>query len=51
MAEEKKEIQSRLVENKEEVKKEELNEILKAISPGTTLRFAIEGIQKAKVGG
>jgi diadenylate cyclase len=51
MAEEKKEIQSRLVENKDEVKKEELTEILKMISPGTFLRSAIEGIQKAKVGG
>lgn len=57
MEEEKKEIQSRLVENKEEVKnhsevkKEELTDILKLISPGTFFRSAIEGIQKAKVGG
>ena len=51
MAEEKKEIQSRLIENKEGVKKEELTEILKLISPGTLFRSAIEGIQKAKVGG
>jgi diadenylate cyclase len=50
MAEEKKEIQSRLVENKEEVKKEELTEILKMISPGTFFRSALEGIQKAKNG-
>lgn len=51
MVDEKKEIQARLVEEKEGVKKEELTEILKLISPGTTLRSAIEGIQKAKVGG
>ena len=51
MVEEKKEIQSRLVEPKKETKKEELTDILKLISPGTSLRTAIEGIQKAKVGG
>ena len=51
MEEEKKEIQARLVENKSETKKEELTEILKIISPGTMLRTAIEGIQKAKTGG
>lgn len=51
MEEEKKEIQIRLVENKKENKKEELTDILKIISPGTSLRAAIEGIQKAKTGG
>lgn len=51
MEEEKKEIQARLVENKGEVKKEELTDILKIISPGTLLRTAIEGVQKAKTGG
>jgi len=51
MEEEKKEIQIRLVENKEELKKEEITDILKIISPGTLLRNAIEGIQKAKTGG
>jgi len=51
MEEEKKEIQVRLVEGKKETKKEELTDILKIISPGTSLRSAIEGIQKAKTGG
>ncbi len=51
MEEEKKEIQIRLVENKDEIKKEEITDILKVISPGTLLRSAIEGIQKAKTGG
>lgn len=46
-----KEIQSRLVENKKDVKKEEITDILKIISPGTLLRTAIEGIQKAGTGG
>jgi diadenylate cyclase len=50
MTEEKKEIQSRLVENKEKTRKEELTDILKIISPGTFFRSAIEGIQKAKNG-
>ncbi|VVB82106.1 DNA integrity scanning protein DisA [uncultured archaeon] len=51
MEEEKKEIQAKLVEKKEDVKKEELTDILKLISPGTLLRTAIEGVQKAKTGG
>jgi len=52
MEEEKKEIQARLVENnKGEVKKEELTDVLKLIAPGTLLRTAIEGVQKAKTGG
>ncbi len=51
MEEEKKEIQARLVENKGEIKKEEITDILKMISPGTLLRTAIEGVQKAKTGG
>ncbi|VVB83846.1 DNA integrity scanning protein DisA [uncultured archaeon] len=51
MEEEKKEIQSRLIETKKEAKKEELTDILKLISPGTLLRTAIEGTQKAKTGG
>jgi diadenylate cyclase len=51
MEEEKKDIQIRLVEKTEEIKKEEITEILKIISPGTSLRAAIEGIQKAKTGG
>jgi len=51
MADEKKEIQARLVEGKSELKKEEITEILKTIAPGTLLRTGIEGIQKAKTGG
>jgi len=52
MEEEKKEIQSRLVEvPKKETRKSDLNEGLKMISPGTQLRTAIEGVQKAKTGG
>ncbi|MDD5012476.1 MAG: DNA integrity scanning diadenylate cyclase DisA [Candidatus Nanoarchaeia archaeon] len=51
MEEEKKEIQVRLVEGKKEVKKEEITDILKIISPGTSIRSAVEGIQKAKTGG
>ncbi len=51
MEEEKKEIQIRLVETKKEVKKEEITDVLKFISPGTLLRTAIEGVQKAKTGG
>jgi diadenylate cyclase len=51
MEEEKKEIQARLVENKKESKKEELTDILKIVSPGTTFRTAIEGVLKAKTGG
>ena len=51
MEEEKKEIQAKLVEKKEEVKKEEFTDILKLISPGTLLRTAIEGVLKAKTGG
>lgn len=51
MEEEKKEIQVRLVDGKKEVKKEEITDILKLISPGTLLRTAIEGVQKAKTGG
>lgn len=51
MEEEKKEIQIKLVEKKEEVKKEEITDVLKLISPGTLFRTAIEGVQKAKTGG
>ncbi len=51
MEEEKKEIQSRLVEEKKDLKKEEITDILKTIAPGTLIRTGIEGIQKAKTGG
>jgi diadenylate cyclase len=51
MEEEKKEIQVKLVENKKEIRKTALNEVLKMVSPGTMLRTAIEGVQKAKTGG
>jgi len=51
MADEKKEIQIRLVEGKTGLKKEEITEILKNIAPGTLLRTGIDGIQKAKTGG
>jgi len=51
MADEKKEIQARLVDGKGELKKEEITEILKSIAPGTLLRTGIEGVQKAKTGG
>ncbi len=51
MEEEKKEIQIRLVDNKKDIKKEDITDILKIISPGTILRTAVEGIQKAKTGG
>jgi diadenylate cyclase len=51
MAEEKKEIQIRLVDGKNELKKEEITDILKNIAPGTLLRTGIEGVQKAKTGG
>jgi len=51
MADEKKEIQARLVEGKSELKKEEITEILKSIAPGTLLRTGVEGVQKAKTGG
>jgi len=51
MEEEKKEIQIRLIDSKKEIKKEDITDILKIISPGTILRTAVEGIQKAKTGG
>lgn len=51
MEEEKKEIQSRLLEGKKEIKAEEITDILRTIAPGTLLRTAIEGVQKAKTGG
>ncbi len=51
MEDEKKEIQSRLVERNKDIKPEEITEILKTVSPGTLLRNAVEGIQKAKTGG
>jgi diadenylate cyclase len=51
MEEEKKEVQVRLIETKKEVKKEGITDVLKFISPGTFLRTAIEGVQKAKTGG
>jgi diadenylate cyclase len=51
MEEEKKEVQARLIETKREVKKEGITDVLKLISPGTFLRTAIEGVQKAKTGG
>lgn len=51
MEDEKKEIQARLVEGKNELKKEEITDILKNIAPGTLLRTGIEGVQKAKTGG
>jgi diadenylate cyclase len=46
-----KEVQVKLVEEKKDIRKEELTEILKVLSPGTFFRNAVEGIQKAKVGG
>jgi diadenylate cyclase len=51
MEDEKKEIQARLVEGKNELKKEEITDVLKNIAPGTLLRTGIEGVQKAKTGG
>jgi len=51
MEEEKKEVQARLIESKKEERKEGLTDVLKLISPGTSLRTAIEGVQKAKTGG
>jgi len=52
MEEEKKEVQIKLIEStKKETKKDVINDILKLISPGTYLRSAIEGVQKAKTGG
>jgi len=51
MEEEKKEVQSRLLEGKKEIKEVEITDILKLIAPGTLLRTAIEGVQKAKTGG
>lgn len=51
MVEEKKEIQARLVEGKTEIKKEEITDVLKSISPGTLLRTAIDGMLKARTGG
>jgi diadenylate cyclase len=47
----KKEVQVQLIENQKETKKEEVNNILRMISPGTSLRTAIEGVKKAKTGG
>jgi diadenylate cyclase len=53
--EEKKDVQIKLIENniasKKETKRDVINDILKLISPGTSLRTAIEGVQKAKTGG
>jgi diadenylate cyclase len=49
--EEKKEVQAQLIENKKETRKEDITDVLKLISPGTSLRTAIEGVQKAKTGG
>jgi diadenylate cyclase len=51
MEEEKKEVQAQLIESKKEIKKEGITDVLKLISPGTFLRTAIEGVQKAKTGG
>jgi len=51
MLNEKKDVQVKLVENSKENKKFELNDALKIISPGTSLRTAIEGVKKAKTGG
>ncbi len=51
MADEKKEIQARLVEGKAELKKEEITDVLKSIAPGTLLRTGIETVQKARTGG
>jgi diadenylate cyclase len=48
--EEKKEVQIRLLDKKE-VKEEDITDVLKAIAPGTSLRTAIEGVQKANTGG
>jgi len=50
--EEKKEVQVRLLKPETiETKREEIQEVLKNISPGTTLRTGIEGVLKAKTGG
>jgi diadenylate cyclase len=51
MNKDEKEIQEQLVKEKKEIKKEDITDVLKIISPGTFLRNAIEGIQKAKTGG
>lgn len=52
MEEKKSEIQIKLVKNtNEKAKKEDILEILKYISPGTTLRTGIEGVLKAKTRG
>jgi diadenylate cyclase len=51
MADEKKEIQVKLVEGKRELKKEEITDVLKNIAPGTLLRIGIDGMQNAKTGG
>ncbi len=50
MEEEKKEVQIRLLDKKE-IKEEDITDILKTIAPGTSLRTAIEGVQKANTGG
>jgi diadenylate cyclase len=48
--EEKKEVQVRLLDKKE-ILEEDITDILKVIAPGTQLRSAIEGVQKANTGG
>jgi len=49
--EEKKEVQVRLLDKKDIQEEENITDILKVIAPGTLLRSAIEGVQKAKTGG
>jgi diadenylate cyclase len=51
MEEEKKEVQVRLLDKKDIQEEENITDILKVIAPGTLLRSAIEGVQKAKTGG
>jgi diadenylate cyclase len=51
MVEEKKDVQVELIETKKENKNFELSDALKLITPGTSLRTAIEGVKKAKTGG
>ncbi|NMB66714.1 DNA integrity scanning protein DisA [Candidatus Woesearchaeota archaeon] len=51
MVDEKKDVQVELIKNNKENKNFELSDALKLITPGTSLRTAIEGVKKAKTGG
>ena len=50
MNNEEKEKQMKLLEKKNKILEKDITEILKFIAPGTSLRNAMEGIQKAKTG-